>query len=91
MEVYEFCSDALTDIFNPFEINEMQDQIMEYHGELGSIIKYLNQFSHQLSKSINYSVEDSFNKNAVGQNVGNNLGNSTHVDVKIFIYVCVTW
>ena len=51
-----------TMIFYPFDINEMEDQIIEYHGELDPDSNYFNQFSHRLNKSSNYYVEDSFNK-----------------------------
>ena len=48
-------------IFYSFDINEMDDQIIEYHGELDTDSNYFNQFSHRLNKGSNY-VEDSFNK-----------------------------
>ena len=48
-------------IFYPFDINEMDDQIIEYHGELDTDSNYFNQFSHRLNRGSNY-VEDSFNK-----------------------------
>ena len=34
-------------IFYPFNINEMEDQIIEYHGELEPDSNYFNQFSHR--------------------------------------------
>ena len=49
-------------IFDPFEINEDEDQTVEYHGELDPDRNYFNQFSHQLNKNSNYYIEDSFNK-----------------------------
>ena len=49
-------------IFDPFEINEHEDQIVEYNGELDPDRNYFNQFSHQMSKNSNYYNEDSFNK-----------------------------
>ena len=49
-------------IFYPFEINEIEDEIIEFHGEQDPDRNYFNQFSHQLSKSSNYYIEDSFNK-----------------------------
>ena len=49
-------------IFDPFEINEDEDQIVEYNGELDPDRNYLNQFSHQFNKNSNYHNEDSFNK-----------------------------
>ena len=48
-------------IFDPFEINEHEDQIVEYNCELDPDRNYFNQFSHQLSKNSNYYNEDSFN------------------------------
>ena len=47
-------------IFDPFEINEIEDEIIEFHGEQDPDRNYFNQFSHQLSKSSNYYIEDSF-------------------------------
>ena len=49
-------------IFYPFEINEDEDQTIEYHGELDPDRNDFNQFSHQLNKNSNYYIEDSFNK-----------------------------
>ena len=49
-------------IFDPFEINEIEDEIIEFHGEQDPDRNYFNQFSHQVSKSSNYYIEDSFNK-----------------------------
>ena len=49
-------------IFYPFEINEDENQTIEYHGELVPDRNYFNQFSHQLKKNSNYYIEDSFNK-----------------------------
>ena len=49
-------------IFDPFEMNEDEDQTIEYHGELDPDRNYFNQFSHQLNKNSNYYIEDSFNK-----------------------------
>ena len=45
-------------IFDPFEINEIEDEIIEFHGEEDPDRNYFNQFSHQLSKSSNYYIED---------------------------------
>ena len=49
-------------IFDPFEINEDEDQIVAYNGELNPDRNYVNKFSHQLNKSSNYHNEDSFKK-----------------------------
>ena len=49
-------------IFYSFEINEDEDQTIEYHGELDPDRNYFNQFSHLLIKNSNYYIEDSFNR-----------------------------
>ena len=61
MPVGEFLHPASM-IVDPFEINEHEDQIVEYNGELDPDRNYFNRFSHQLSKNSNYYNEDSFNK-----------------------------
>ena len=49
-------------IFDPFEINEIEGEIIEFHGEQDPDRTYYNQFSHQLIKSSDYYIEDSFNE-----------------------------
>ena len=49
-------------IFDPFEINENDDSIIEYQGELDPDKHYFNQLAHHLSRSSNYYSEDSFSK-----------------------------
>ena len=46
-------------ISDPFEINENDDNIIEYQGELDPD-KY--QLAHHLSRSSNYYLEDTLNK-----------------------------
>ena len=41
------------EIFDPFEINDDSDHIVEYHGELDPDKNYFNQFSYHLSQSSN--------------------------------------
>ena len=48
-----------TMIFDLSDINEMEDHIIEYHGELDPDSNYFNQFSHRLNKSSNYYVSQS--------------------------------
>ena len=38
----------------PFEINEIEDEKIEFNGEQNPDRNYFNQFPHQLSKSSNY-------------------------------------
>ena len=49
-------------IFDPFEINENDDSIIEYQGELDPDKHYFNQLAHHLSRSSNYYSEESFIK-----------------------------
>ena len=49
-------------IFDPFDINENDDNIIEYQGELDPDKNYSNQLAHHLSRSSNYYSEDTLNK-----------------------------
>ena len=49
-------------IFDPFEINENDDSIIEYQGELAPDKHYFNQLAHYLSRSSNYYSEEILNK-----------------------------
>ena len=49
-------------IFDPFEINENDDSIIEYQGELDPDKHYFNQLAHYLSRSSNYYSEETLNK-----------------------------
>ena len=45
--------DPDSEIFDPFEINDDSDHIVEYQGELDPDKNYFNQFSYYLSQSGN--------------------------------------
>ena len=49
-------------IFNPFDINEDDNEIIEYHGDIDPDRCYFNEYSYKLFKNCNYYTEDSFNK-----------------------------
>ena len=49
-------------IFDRFEINENDDSIIEYQGELDPDKHYINQLAHHLSRSGNYYSEETFSK-----------------------------
>ena len=49
-------------IFDPFEINDIDSNIIDYQGDIDPDKNYFNQLSHHLSKSSNYHTEESFNK-----------------------------
>ena len=50
-----------SEIFDPFELNDDDNNIIEYQGELDPDKNYLNQLAHHLSKNSKYHIEDSFN------------------------------
>ena len=51
-----------SNIFDPFEIKENDDSIIEYQGELDPDMHYFNQLAHYLSRSSNcYSESLSVN------------------------------
>ena len=51
-----------SNIFDPFEISENDESIIEYQGELDPDKHYHKQLAHHLSRSSNYYSENSFNK-----------------------------
>ena len=58
------CLDPLdpdSEIFDHFEINDDNDHILEYQGELDPDKNYFNQFSYYLRQSSNYYCDDSCN------------------------------
>ena len=48
-------------LFNPFDINEDDNDIIEYHGGIDHVKCYFNEFSHKLFKNYNYYTANSFN------------------------------
>ena len=79
------CLDPLdpdSDIFDPFEINDDSDHIVEYQGELDPDKNYFNQFSYHLSQSSNYYCEDSFNKCIDRCNMNKDLLSLIHLDIR---------
>ena len=80
MAVYEISQNSNSSIYlgngskllHPFEINEDENYILDYHGYLDPDKCYFNQYSHRLIKSCNYSVEETFNKYLLKHNVSQN-------------------
>ena len=56
-------------LFHPFELNEDENDILDYHGDLDPDKCYFNQYSHSLIKNCNYFVEETFNKYLLKHNV----------------------
>ena len=79
------CLDPLdpdSEIFDPFEINDDSDHIVEYQGELDPDKNYFNQFSYHLSQSSNYYCEDSFNKCIDRCNMNKDLFSLIHLNIR---------
>ena len=71
-----------SEIFDPFEINDDSDHIVEYQGELDPDKNYFYQFSYHLSQSSNYYSEDSFNKCIDRCNNANDIFSIIHVNIR---------
>ena len=56
-------------LFHPFEINEDENDILDYHGDLDPDKYFFNQYSHRLIKSCSYFVDETFNKCLLKHNV----------------------
>ena len=68
-------------LFHPFEINEDENDILDYHGDLDPDKCYFNQYSHRLIKSCNYFVEETFNKYLLKHNVSQNSFSIMHLNI----------
>ena len=69
-------------LFPPFEINEDENYILDYHGDLDPDKCYFNQYSYRLIKSCNYFVEDTFNKYLLKHNVSQNSFCIIHLNIR---------
>ena len=69
-------------LFNPFDINEEENDITEYHDDLDPDKCYYNQFSHNLIKNCNYFVEDTFNKYLSRHHIPHNAFSLLHLNIR---------
>ena len=69
-------------IFNPFEINEDDSNILEYHGDLDPDKCFFNQHSHSLLKACNYQTEQTFNNYASRKDISNNNFSLFHLNIR---------
>ena len=69
-------------IFNPFDINEDDNEINEYHGDTDPDRCYFNEYSYKLFKNCNYYTEDSFNKYLQQRNIPDNSFSVTHLNIR---------
>ena len=59
-------------IFNPFEINEDDSNILEYQGDLDPDKCFFNHHSHSLLEACNYQTEQTFNNYVSRKGISNN-------------------
>ena len=71
-----------TKVFNPFDINEDDDDIIEYHGDIDPDKCYFNEYSHKLFKNCNYYTEDSFNRYLAKHVISNNSFSVAHLNIR---------
>ena len=69
-------------IFDPFEINENDDNIIEYQGELDPDKNYFNQLAHHLSRSSNYYSEDTLNKLICQKDIRSGVFSLLHANIR---------
>ena len=69
-------------LFHPFEINEDENDILDYHGDLDPDKRFFNQYSHRLIKSCNYFVDETFNKYLLKHNVSKHSFSVIHLNIR---------
>ena len=69
-------------IFNPFEINEDDSNILEYHGDLDPDKCFFNQHSHSLLEACNYQTEQTFNNYVSQKGISNNNFSVFHLNIR---------
>ena len=69
-------------IFNPFEINEDDSNILEYHVNLDSDKCFFNQHSHSLLEACNYQTEQTFNNYVSRKGISNNNFSLFHLNIR---------
>ena len=69
-------------IFNPFYINEDDNEIIEYHGDIDPDRCYFNEYSYKLFKNCNYYTDDSFNKYLQQHNISDNSFSVARLNIR---------
>ena len=69
-------------LFHPFELNEDENDILDYHGDLDPDKCYFNQYSHSLIKNCNYFVEETFDKYLLRHNVSQHSFSIMHLNIR---------
>ena len=69
-------------IFNPFEINDDNNDIIEYQGNLDPDKCYFNEYSEKLISNCNYHTENSFNRYLSNHNISSNSFSVIHLNIR---------
>ena len=69
-------------IFNPFEINEDDSNILEYQGDLDPDKSFFNQHSHSLLEACNYQTGQTFNNYVNQKGISNNIFSLFHLNIR---------
>ena len=69
-------------IFDPFNINEDDNDIIAYHGDIDPDKCYFNEFSHRLFKNCNYHTENSSKKYMLQHNISGSSFSVLHLNIR---------
>ena len=69
-------------IFNPFNINEDDSVIIEYHGDIDPDKCYFYEFSHKLFKNFNYYTDNSSNKYMPHHDISGSSYSDLHLNIR---------
>ena len=72
----------MSKLFNLFEMNEYEHEILNYQGDLDPDKYYFNQYSHSLLKNCNYFQEESFQKHLSHHHISNEAFSMLHLNVR---------
>ena len=71
-----------TKLFNLFDMNEDENEIFDYQGDLDPDKCYFNQYSDRLIKNCNYFLEESFKKYLAQHHITNKAFSMLHLNVR---------
>ena len=71
-----------TKVFNPFDINEDDNDIIEYNGDIDPDKCYFNEYSYKLFENCNYYTDDSYNKYLAKHAISSNSCSVAHLNIR---------
>ena len=69
-------------IYNPFEINDDNTDIIEYQSDLDPDKHYFNEYSEELIRNCKYHTENRFNKYPSNHNISSNSFSVIHLNIR---------